>query len=137
MLVQYTVYRQFCKIAISIYVKLEYLMASQIEIGQRIRKARERVGMSQEDFAHAVNKDQRAISEYENGKRKVSASELSVFASVLSIPISYFYEGDFQIDELDQLVLQEFHKLPTVEAKEAVLQVLRIFSNTLKNHSAS
>ncbi len=112
-------------------------MASQVEIGQRIRKARERVGMSQEDFAHAVNKDQRAISEYENGKRKVSASELSVFASVLSIPISYFYEGDFQIDELDQLVLQEFHKLPTVEAKEAVLQVLRIFSNTLKNHSPS
>jgi transcriptional regulator with XRE-family HTH domain len=112
-------------------------MASQIEIGQRIRKARERVGMSQEDFAHAVNKDQRAISEYENGKRKVSASELSVFASVLSIPISYFYEGDFQIDELDQLILQEFRKLPTIEAKEAVLQVLRIFSNTLKNHSPS
>lgn len=107
-------------------------MASQIEIGQRIRKARERVGMSQEDFAHAVNKDQRAISEYENGKRKVSASELSVFASVLSVPISYFYEGDFQIDELDQLMLQEFHKLPSDNAREAILQVIRIFANTFK-----
>ena len=110
-------------------------MASQAEIGHRIRKARERVGMSQEDFAHAVNKDQRAISEYENGKRKVSASELSIFASVLIVPVSYFYEGAFEIDELDQILLQEFHKLPTNEAKEAVLQVLRIFSNTLKNHT--
>lgn len=107
-------------------------MATQIEIGQRIRRARERIGLSQEEFAHAVNKDQRAISEYENGKRKVSASELSSFASVLSVPISYFYEGDFQIDEIDQMMLQEFHKLPSDEAREAVLQVIRIFANTLK-----
>lgn len=107
-------------------------MATQTEIGQRIRRARERIGLSQEEFAHAVNKDQRAISEYENGKRKVSASELSSFASVLSVPISYFYEGDFQIDEIDQMMLQEFHKLPSDEAREAVLQVIRIFANTLK-----
>lgn len=107
-------------------------MATQTEIGQRIRRARERIGLSQEEFANAVNKDQRAISEYENGKRKVSASELSSFASVLSVPISYFYEGDFQIDEIDQMMLQEFHKLPSDEAREAVLQVIRIFANTLK-----
>jgi transcriptional regulator with XRE-family HTH domain len=112
-------------------------MATQVEIGQRIRRARERVGMSQEEFADAVNKDQRAISEYENGKRKVSASELSTFGSVLSVPISYFYEGNFQIDELDQMMLQEFHKLPSNEAREAVLQVIRIFSNTLKKHSST
>ena len=112
-------------------------MATQVEIGQRIRRARERVGMSQEEFADAVNKDQRAISEYENGKRKVSASELSTFGSVLSVPISYFYEGNFQIDELDQMMLQEFHKLPSQEAREAVLQVIRIFSNTLKKHSST
>lgn len=112
-------------------------VVSQVEIGQRIRKARERVGMSQEEFADAVNKDQRAISEYENGKRKVPATELSIFASVLSVPVSYFYEGDFQIDALDQMMLQEFHKLPSEEARQAALQVVRIFSTTLKKHSAS
>lgn len=113
------------------------LVATQVEIGQRIRKARERVGMSQEEFADAVNKDQRAISEYENGKRKVPATELSIFASALSIPVSYFYEGEFEVDELDQLMLQEFHKLPSDEAREAALQVIRIFSVTIKKHSNS
>ena len=110
-------------------------MVSQVEIGQRIRTARERVGMTQEEFADAVKKDQRAISEYENGKRKVPAVELAVFADELSVPVSYFYEGDKHTDTLDQIILQECRKLPSEEAKEAVLQVIRIFSKSLKKHS--
>lgn len=92
--------------------------------------------MSQEDFAGAVGKDQRAMSEYENGKRKVPAVELATFSRVLNVPVSYFYEGDFQIDALDQMLLQEFHQLPSLEAKEAALQVVRILSTTLHKHIA-
>jgi len=109
-------------------------VVNQVEMGRLIRQARERISMSQEDFALAAGKDQRAMSEYENGKRKIPATELANFAAILNVPISYFYEGDFQIDALDQMMLSEFHKLPTLEARQAALRIVRIFSTTLHKH---
>jgi transcriptional regulator with XRE-family HTH domain len=116
-------------------VILDTSLVTQAEIGQHIRKARERIGMSQSDFSEAVGKDQTAISEYETGKRKVPAVELYTFARVLGVPVGYFYEGDFHEDEFSQLVLREFHALPTQDAREAALQFIRIFADTLKRHS--
>lgn len=110
---------------------------NQAELGQRIRATRERVGMSQEQLADAVERDQKAISEYENGKRKLAATELAVFARVLGVPISYFYEGEYHIDELDQLLLQEFRSLPTTQDKQAAIQIVRIISTTIKRNTSS
>ena len=93
--------------------------------------------MSQRDFSDAVGKDQTAISEYENGKRKVPAVELSIFAQVLQVPVSYFYEGDIQPDDLDHLLLNEFRKLPNLEAKQVVLQMVRALSSLLKQNSST
>jgi transcriptional regulator with XRE-family HTH domain len=107
-----------------------------IELGQRIRHARERIGMSQEALADAVERDQKAVSEYENGKRKLPATELPTFASVLGIPVSYFFEGEFQVDDLDQLLLQEFHTLDTYEDKHAAIQAVRLISDTVKRHTS-
>src|SRR5262245_28172600 len=107
----------------------------QAELGLRIRRARERVGMSQEALAEAVARDQKAVSEYENGKRKLPATELPAFARVLGVPVSYFFEGDFEIDDLDQLMLQEFHSLPTQDDKHAAIQVIRLISDTVRRHS--
>lgn len=111
-------------------------MVSQSDIGRRIRQSRERISMSQKEFADAVGKDQTAISEYETGKRKVPAVELSTFARVLGVPVSYFYEGDFQADAIDQMILREIHSLPTVEARQAALHFIRIFSDALKQHTS-
>lgn len=108
----------------------------QVELGQRIRRARERIGMSQEAFAVAVERDQKAVSEYENGKRKLPATELPTFARVLGVPVSYFFEGDFQVDDLDQLLLQEFHTLPTQEDKQAAIQAVQLISDTIKRYSS-
>lgn len=47
-------------------------MTTQADIGNRIREARERLGISQRDLADAVGKDQGAIYEYGNGKQKTS-----------------------------------------------------------------
>ena len=103
-----------------------------IELGQRIRQARERIGMSQEELAVAVERDQKAVSEYENGKRKLPATEIPTYANALGIPISYFFEGVFEVDDLDQLILQEFRALPTTEDKQTAIQVVRLISDTIK-----
>ncbi len=111
-------------------------LTTQAEIGQRIQQARERLGKSQRDFAEAVGKDQKAIYEYETGKRKVSAVELASFARALGVPVSYFYEGDFKVDDLDQVLLQEFHSLPTDKDKQAAIQSVQLLSDAIKRHSS-
>lgn len=112
-------------------------MVTQAELGQRIRQAREAIGLSQRDFSEAVSKDQTAISEYETGKRKVPAVELSLFAQVLQVPVAYFYEGELQPNDLDHLILREFHSLPSLAARQTVLQMVRALSALLKQHSPS
>jgi transcriptional regulator with XRE-family HTH domain len=109
-------------------------LVEQTVLGLRIRQARDKIGMSQEDLASAVGKDQRAVSDYENGKRRIAATDLSTFARVLGVPVSYFYEGDIEDNPLDKVMLQEFHELPTDEARKAAIHVIRVFSDTLKSH---
>ncbi|MBA3868767.1 MAG: helix-turn-helix transcriptional regulator [Anaerolineae bacterium] len=109
----------------------------QVELGKRIRSARERVGMSQEALAEALGRDQKAMSEYETGKRKVPATDIPTFATILGVPFSYFFEGEFQMDELDQVLLQEFHTLPTTEDKHTALQAVRLISDTVRRHTPS
>lgn len=113
------------------------VVVTQVELGQRIRTARDNIGMSQRDFSEAVGKDQTAISEYETGKRKVPAVELSIFANVLEVPVSYFYEGDIQPDDLEHILLREFRALPNTEAKQHVLQMVRALSTLLKQQSST
>lgn len=98
-------------------------------LGSRIRQARERLSISQEDFATLASKDQRAISEFENGKRKLSAVDLLSFAKILKVPLLYFYEGEISTQDLDHVLLSEFHKLPTSETKEAAIEIVRILYN--------
>ena len=98
-------------------------------LGLRIREARERLGLSQEEFAARTGRDQGAISEYENGKRRLSAIDLPTFAEVLQVSLLYFYEGEITLDDLDHTLVREFQRLPSVEAKQAAIDVLRILSN--------
>ena len=100
-----------------------------IVLGRRIREAREQLGMSQEDLAMKIGRDQRAVSEYENGKRRISVTELPTFAQVLQVPVMYFFEGDNVMDDFDMRVLAEFHRLLEPEDKSLAIDLLRIFCN--------
>ena len=103
-------------------------------LGARIREARERLGLSQDQLAELVSKDQAAISAYENGKRKLAAVDLPSFANVLQMPLLYFFEGDVSPDDLDRAALQELHKLPTLEARRSLVEVIRILGEALNLH---
>jgi transcriptional regulator with XRE-family HTH domain len=104
-------------------------------LGNRIREARERLGISQEELASAVSKDQGAISEYESGKRRLSAVDLPTLAEALKVSLLYFYEGEATGHDLDRAVLDEFHQLPSLELKKAAIEIMRVFSNAIRLHS--
>ncbi len=107
---------------------LENILPLDMQIlGQRIRAAREAQGLSQEEFAARIHRDQRAVSEYENGKRKITVTDLPLFAEVLGVPLSYLYEETFTSDSLDAALLNEFHRLPTTRAKQTVIEIVHVF----------
>ncbi len=84
--------------------------------------------MPQGELAELVSKDQRAISEYENGKRRLAAIDLPAFAEALNVPITYFYEGEKSLQEFDKLLLSAFANLPSPEAKQVAIEVVRLLS---------
>lgn len=61
-------------------------------IGERIRKRRTELRLSQQTLAQNVGRSFQQIHKYENGTNRVSASLLYVMAHELSVPITYFYE---------------------------------------------
>ena len=97
-------------------------------IGQNIRAARERKKLSQEELARKIGKDQTAISEYENGKRKLTVTDLPAFATALDVTIGYFFHGKMEANELEQALLHEFNRIPD-QYKQDALSVLRVLSN--------
>ncbi len=101
-------------------------------LGQRIRLARERKGLSQEEMAALISRDQRAVSEYENGKRRISVTELPLFAQVLDVPLMYFFEGDVALDDIDTAVVEELRRLPDTDARRSALELMRVFRTAME-----
>jgi Zn-dependent peptidase ImmA (M78 family)/DNA-binding XRE family transcriptional regulator len=61
-------------------------------LGERIREARKRAGMSQEDLGRAIGLDRTAMNKIEGGIRKVTALELSDIGAAIGLRMSTFFE---------------------------------------------
>lgn len=62
-------------------------------VGQRLKLRRTLLSLSQEQLASRANITFQQIQKYERGFNRISAGRLFEFASILSVPISYFYDG--------------------------------------------
>jgi len=60
------------------------------EVGDRIRRAREEIGLSQEQLGRFMDRSHAAISDMERGKTKLGISDLTKVARFLQKDISYF-----------------------------------------------
>ncbi len=62
-------------------------------VGHRVRVRRLLVGVSQEKLGDALGVTFQQIQKYEKGTNRISASRLRQIADMLSVPVSFFYEG--------------------------------------------
>ena len=62
-------------------------------VGQRIRKRREQLGMTQDDIVNACNISKAFLSECENGKRSMGFCKVYQLARVLKRTTDWFAEG--------------------------------------------
>lgn len=104
------------------------------QLGERIRQAREAQGLSQHELAERVGRDQRSVSEYESGKRRIYAHDLPNFAQALNVPIAYFFQDTPNSDDLDGILLDVFHQLEARE-RQTFIEIGRSISQLLRGRS--
>ena len=71
------------------------MTANQIDayVGQRMRQLRESMGVSQGRLGRQLGLTFSQVQKYEKGTNRISASRLFGAARLLSVPVSYFFEG--------------------------------------------
>lgn len=62
-------------------------------VGSRIRMRRMMISMSQEKLGEKLGITFQQIQKYEKGTNRVGASRLQQIATVLGVPVSFFFEG--------------------------------------------
>jgi transcriptional regulator with XRE-family HTH domain len=66
-------------------------MISCREIGEKIKRRRKELGISQEQLAEALDVSYQQVQRYENGANKLNVENLQIIADVLSMsPASFF-----------------------------------------------
>ncbi len=63
-----------------------------VHVGSRVRLRRNMLGMSQEKLGESLGITFQQIQKYEKGTNRVGASRLQAIASVLKVPVSFFFE---------------------------------------------
>ncbi len=62
-------------------------------VGGRVRMRRMMIGISQEKLGNELKLTFQQVQKYEKGANRIGASRLAHIASILNVPISFFYEG--------------------------------------------
>ncbi|MDG1286231.1 MAG: helix-turn-helix transcriptional regulator [Rickettsiales bacterium] len=62
-------------------------------VGKRLRDRRTRLGMSQEALAKNSGITFQQVQKYERATNRIAVSRIYEFASVLRVPVSFFFDG--------------------------------------------
>lgn len=111
-------------------------VSSSREIGERIKKRRKELGISQEKLAEILGVTYQQVQRYEKGINKLNVENIQFVADALSIPVSCFFEPEraftlaerpspYMPAEEDRL-LKDFRKIRESGSKNIVLQVARL-----------
>src|SRR5437016_4117656 len=81
-------------------------------IANRLRVAREQSGLSQGQVAKLLGLHRPAISEVEAGRRRVAAEEVSRFAEIYNVSVSWLMKEESEVpDPAVELAARELAKL--------------------------
>lgn len=102
-------------------------------IATRLRAAREQAGLSQGQVATLLGLQRPSISELEAGRRRVSGEELTRFAEIYNVSISWLMKDESEVsDPAVELAARELAKLRK-EDLDTVLNVIRTFRKAKGN----
>lgn len=106
-------------------------------VGGRIREQRVMLGLSQQQMANMIGVTYQQAHKYERGINRISAGRLYEIARVLSVPVSFFYEGLDDAQGSDDLSIRQrmclelarnFTQIPNERHREALSQLARVLA---------
>ncbi len=89
------------------------------ELGTRLKKAREYLGLTQDDVAKLIGVSRVVITNIENGARKVSAEELSKFSKIYGWTMEELIEGEKEEKNM-QMYARTFSELSKEDQQEII-----------------
>ncbi len=106
--------------------------SEQVEVGQRLRSARETLGLTQEDVASALGIPRTSVISMEAGKRKVTALELRRLARLYRRSVAWILgeepEEAEQTSAEDQALFRATSEL-SAEDREQVLRFAQFLAS--------
>jgi len=97
----------------------------RLAFATRLKAAREQAGLSQGQVARLLDIQRPTVSEIEAGRRKVSAEELTRFAEIFGVSVSWLAEETPEVaDPAAELAARELSKLKQ-EDFDNVMKLLR------------
>lgn len=94
-------------------------------IAQRLRAAREQVGLSQGQVAVLMGLQRPSISEIEAGRRGVVAEEINKLSNIYGVSVSWLTKAESEVpDPAVELAARELAKLDSADL-DRVLQLLK------------
>jgi transcriptional regulator with XRE-family HTH domain len=98
-------------------------------LAERLREAREYLGLSQQFVAEQTGIPRVAVSAIENGKRKVEALELEALARLYKYPVTYFLDGALEEPASVRALAREARGLTERDLEEVLrfAQFLKVY----------
>ncbi len=105
-------------------------------VGGRVRERRIMLGLTQQQLADLIGVTYQQAHKYERAINRVSAGRLFEIAQVLSVPVSYFFDGLAQENERsisprERMCLElarNFAQIPNERHQEALSQLARVLA---------
>jgi transcriptional regulator with XRE-family HTH domain len=102
-----------------------------VNIGKRIRRAREHAGMSQQQVADQIGLSDVGYGAFERGTRQISLEYLFALSRVLHRSVPWFLGLDSDLSEEEDRLLSLYRSAPP-GAKEMVLATVEAMVTTAK-----
>ena len=115
-------------------------------IGSQIRARRIAIGSSQEKLGDLLGLTFQQVQKYEKGMNRVGASRLLEIATILQVPVTYFYEGlspeksKVSIEEKTaslllatmegQRLIKAFSRIESPEFRRKLVELVEVISNS-------
>jgi transcriptional regulator with XRE-family HTH domain len=105
-------------------------------VGARVRERRIMLGLTQQQLADLIGVTYQQAHKYERAINRVSAGRLFEIALVLSVPVSYFFDGlqqdgDRGASPRERMCLElarNFAQIPNERHQEALSQLARVLA---------
>jgi transcriptional regulator with XRE-family HTH domain len=122
-------YTTICFWISSIYLKIYNMNI----VGNRIKKLREKAGLTQEDMAGCFGISQSNYGRLEKDDERISVTRLKTFASILEVSTDFLLNGEGESKPLDHYLFPEHKEILLDVLNERKRQNIKFGANRLQH----